>query len=648
MNLGGLKNLLFLTIVLFIAKNTFGQTSISGVINNYTAVTAIGCNYVTASSVASFSAGDKVLIIQMQGATINLSNATIFGDLSPATTGIGNSGNYEFNEILNISGNTVNLKYRILSAYTATGSVQLISIPQYTDVNIVGTLTAKAWDGTTGGVLVFQASGTVTLNADIDVSYLGFRGGIVSIDDKTYGCTNTTSPFSISNNYFYAQPSAQGGQKGEGIAIVVNGAGRGKQANGGGGGNGHNSGGAGGGNYGLGGNGGNKDSRNAALGCSGGCGNGLYPNGQGIGGFSLNTQYNSNKIFMGGGGGGGQEDDHLSFTAGSAGGIVIITANTVNNGGTYSIISKGGSVAYNQSDAGDGNSGGGAGGTILLSATNLSNVLTIDATGGKGGDTNGGGFLCRYFGPGGGGGGGVVWLNDASNTNIKATVSGGAPGFSHSYGTSYGATAGGDGAVLTSLSIPQSTTIFNLPCSGLPVTLLTFVGEENAGNTVLKWATATEINNDHFVIEKSNDGIVYEYLTSIAGHGNSNVVRNYSYTDQSTLIGLNYYRLKQYDYNSLEHISGYVAIRFEEKEIIIEKIYPNPFSNELIIQTSKLLDKSKTSIRIINLLGAEMTSVTYHFEGQIIKMNANALESGIYYLQLICEDKIEIRKISKE
>ncbi|HWZ22158.1 MAG TPA: T9SS type A sorting domain-containing protein, partial [Cytophagaceae bacterium] len=157
------------------------------------------------------------------------------------------------------------------------------------------------------------------------------------------------------------------------------------------------------------------------------------------------------------------------------------------------------------------------------------------------------------------------------------------------------------------------------------------------------------INNDHFVIEKSNDGKIFDYLTSVAGHGNSNVVLNYSYTDSSPLAGLNYYCLKQYDYNGVEHTLGYIVISsLDGKENGIEKIYPNPFSNELIIQTSEVLDKSKTSVRVINLLGAEMTSVTSLFEGQNIRLNAAVMDKGIYYLQLVYEDKIEIRKIIKE
>jgi hypothetical protein len=76
----------------------------------------------------------------------------------------------------------------MVNAYDAfNGKVQLVWIPQYVDVSIDGTLTAAPWDGTTGGVLIFEASGTVTFNADADVTGLGFAGGATLHHN---GCTN--------------------------------------------------------------------------------------------------------------------------------------------------------------------------------------------------------------------------------------------------------------------------------------------------------------------------------------------------------------------------------------------------------------------------------------------------------------------------
>ncbi len=640
------KMLVFLSLVFFIAKNTHGQTSISGIINDYTKVTAVGCNYVDVSLSSSFASGDKVLIIQMQGATTDVTNTALFGDI----TAIGDAGNYEINEILNIATNRINLKFTMTKSYSPTlGSVQLVRIPQYVDVDIIGTLTAKDWDGITGGVLIFQASGIITLNANIDVSSKGFRGGIVSTSNTSYGCTNTTSAFTSSNNYYYAQPSPQAGQKGEGISIspTSSNAGKGKQANGGGGGNGHNSGGAGGGNYGTGGRGGDKASRSAPLGCSGGCGSSTFPNGYGIEGLGLSTYYSSNKIFLGGGGGGGHENDNRSFDAGDGGGIIIILGNVINNSGGHSILSKGDDVLYDLSDAGDGNSGGSGGGVVLLSINTVNNPIIINVSGGHGGDNNGGGYACRYFGPGGGGGGGMIGLNTVQPT-ITSVVAGGTSGFSYSHNSTYGAANGGNGDIITNYSISQSNVIFTLPCIPLPVNLVGFSGLEKNRNVVLTWSTTSETNNDYFILEKSTDGIHYQYLATIDGHGNSATGNNYSFKDISPSEGLNYYNLKQYDYNGTEHFLGTIKLRLTGTGEIIEKIYPNPFTNELIVETALLTEVDFKTVKIINLLGAEIAIPSVQSEANMLKLDLGALSKGVYFIQVTTEAGSEVRKIVKE
>ncbi|HVX90757.1 MAG TPA: hypothetical protein VHC20_03965, partial [Candidatus Paceibacterota bacterium] len=143
------------------------QTNISGVINRYTPVVLIDkCNAsVVVRNSFGFAAGDKVLIIQMKGASIDLTDHSGFGDI----TAYNNAGNYELATVDEVNGFTLVLHNKLAREYDVSGLVQVIRVPQYTNVTVTGTLTAKAWDGQTGGVLAFIASGTVTLNADIDV-----------------------------------------------------------------------------------------------------------------------------------------------------------------------------------------------------------------------------------------------------------------------------------------------------------------------------------------------------------------------------------------------------------------------------------------------------------------------------------------------
>ena len=230
------------------------QEMISGIINEYTAVTAIGdCNNsVTVSNPNDFGIGNQVIIIQIKGAEINSNDNADFGKI----TSFGNAGKYEKAVISAINGNEIEFEGTFVNEYTPSGKVQLVSMPVYENVEVIGELTAMPWNGTIGGILAFESTGTLTISENITVVGLGFRGGI----------SETISPNNCSwllnqNNYFYDANNWRGAQKGEGIAefIVGKEAGRGPQANGGGGGNDHNSGGGGGSNVSGGGQGGEND-----------------------------------------------------------------------------------------------------------------------------------------------------------------------------------------------------------------------------------------------------------------------------------------------------------------------------------------------------------------------------------------------------
>lgn len=83
----------------------------------------------------------------------------------------------------------------------------------------------------------------------------------------------------------------------------------------------------------------------------------------------------------------------------------------------------------------------------------------------------------------------------------------------------------------------------------LPITLLNFKCSYKNNHVYLEWATSSEINNDYFIIERSQDGIFYEDILRILGAGNSNQLIEYSSIDFNPLIGASYYRLKQVDFD---------------------------------------------------------------------------------------------------
>lgn len=443
----------FLVLFFFVFGSRLNAQSIGGIVNTYTAVTNITPNSVTVSSAMGFAVNDRVLLIQMKGATINQTNTASFGQV----VALGSAGNFEFTNIASITGNTITFVTNLCKPFSVTGKLQLIRVPVYNQATINAVVTSSPWNGTTGGVVAIDATTSLTFNNSIDVSGKGFVGGAV------------TTGFFACNDPNFASSGANAGKKGEGIALAplnLDGN-RAPLANGGGGANSGNPGAGGGSNGGAGGRGGNQFSGSCPV-------NTAF----GMGGYVLN--YTTYRAYLGGGGGGGYKDNGLNATAGSnGGGIVFIITPTI-IGNNQQINASGANVLGNTDSEGAG--GGGAGGSVYLLAQNISSNLTIDIKGGSGGNIFNTLWSSACHGPGGGGGAGAIVFGQAAlPANVSPIVSGGSPGtVLHTgpacAGSSFGAQAGAPGVLVYNYAPPTPGTPPNLGpdtliCAGTAITL---------------------------------------------------------------------------------------------------------------------------------------------------------------------------------
>lgn len=403
---------LILFILFLVSHQAIAQlTTINQpVINAYAAVTEVDfCQ--NAMSVANnaennFSIGDKVLIVQMQVANLESQQNSSFGNVVDYLA----AGSYEYNWVKTINLGTINglqFENTLLHPYDVTGKIQVIRVPEYQDVEFQATLTGIPWDGSIGGIVVFEASGNVNMQADIFLNQAGFRGGAYSNDNSCY------TPFGGFQGYTCLDIDLCGGYKGEGLGLDFDFQirGRGRNAMGGGGGNDHNAGGGGGANGGDGGRGGDNDLNTQACDGSGG-----------FGGQKNSLGPSNNRVLMGGGGGAGDSNNDSGTPGGRAGGTLIMTANSLTSNGF--VINANGQGA--DQATGDGGGGGGAGGTVILDVLNFTDALTVNLNGGKGGD-NSDNTNCP--GTGGGGSGGSLWLSSSSaSPNITLNAAGGLKG----------------------------------------------------------------------------------------------------------------------------------------------------------------------------------------------------------------------------
>lgn len=121
-------------------------------------------------------------------------------------------------------------------------------------------------------------------------------------------------------------------------------------------------------------------------------------------------------------------------------------------------------------------------------------------------------------------------------------------------------------------------------CTGsftlLPVELLYFTAMPEGDGVVLNWATATELNNAGFQVERSGDGERFETIIRMPGMGTTQQVTEYKELDRDPLPGLSYYRLRQTDIDGTETWSNTVAVQWEQD---VPVAYPNPVHDVVTI-----------------------------------------------------------------
>lgn len=118
----------------------------------------------------------------------------------------------------------------------------------------------------------------------------------------------------------------------------------------------------------------------------------------------------------------------------------------------------------------------------------------------------------------------------------------------------------------------------------LPVELTTFTGRLSGENALLNWSTASEINNEGFIIEKSIDGQTFTKIGFVKGAGDALVSNDYEFLDRQFLEN-SYYRLQQIDFDGQVAFSEVVFLK-KEKKTIPFSVSPNPFSEKITLRAA--------------------------------------------------------------
>ncbi|MBN1637426.1 MAG: S8 family peptidase, partial [Ignavibacteriales bacterium] len=180
--------------------------------------------------------------------------------------------------------------------------------------------------------------------------------------------------------------------------------------------------------------------------------------------------------------------------------------------------------------------------------------------------------------------------------------------------------------------------------SSLPVELTSFTATRLNSAVKLQWSTASEYNLNRFEIERAVyinkvSNYKWEKIGSVNGYGNSSVVQNYSFNDNTNRFSLSYYRLKIIDNDGTFKFSNMLRVGEYPSEFVLKQNYPNPFNPITNIEYS-VATTGNVKIIIYNILGEKIEELTnkIHSPGEYkINFVATNLSSGVYFYTMETE-----------
>ena len=201
----------------------------------------------------------------------------------------------------------------------------------------------------------------------------------------------------------------------------------------------------------------------------------------------------------------------------------------------------------------------------------------------------------------------------------------------------------------TQIFLADTTTLCPVTIAFLPIELLSFTAKEISGNLVqLEWETASETNNDYFIVEKSTDGINYTSIGNVKGSGNSTNNHNYSWLDKKNeSIPLSYYRLQQVDFDGTRNLSPTISFYDHSAGFRLISLVADYTSQSINIHFDTNTPKNIT-FTLTDMTGRTCyrNSSTSEKGLQKIKFEVNDLSKGIYVLSIFDGQQLFSNKIS--
>lgn len=167
----------------------------------------------------------------------------------------------------------------------------------------------------------------------------------------------------------------------------------------------------------------------------------------------------------------------------------------------------------------------------------------------------------------------------------------------------------------------------------LPVELLFFNATAQKETVALEWVTVTEINNDYFLIERSDDMDNWYSLAIEEGQGNSSALVHYELIDENPFAGVNYYRMTQFDFDGTHAESDVISAYINKEADYV--IYPNPAKDYISIKgAGEFSEDPNTVVELFDIRGQRMDIETRFFDDELFITFPVTILSGNFLLRI--------------
>ena len=210
------------------------------------------------------------------------------------------------------------------------------------------------------------------------------------------------------------------------------------------------------------------------------------------------------------------------------------------------------------------------------------------------------------------------------------------------------------GSLAGSATGVNNTGIFTNISGALPIELLEFNAKKEGKRVRLTWTTSVEVNNDFFTVQKSGDGYNFSALEKVkskGNNGNSNKPITYTAFDLTPLPDVNYYRLKQTDFDGKDKYHKITSIKYTEPSSFSVNVFPNPNNGNFKVKLSGIESQSYLLIELYDISGRiiDKKEIPASSENEEIEYTLrNNISNGIYFLKAIVNEQMFPFKVSVE